>query len=172
MPLTSIVTALPSASRSRPRSDPTPHAARAVEQAAVAEVNAFVDWLAALPLSAWLEVGRAISGNREQIAARGLAWEFLQDAIAEHDLQVAAWFVRDAVETAAFLASHSVRRWSPGERRVFAAAHGGAEAAALSLLGRSFLHAAHLTSLYGMFGDRRAAPTSLAQGTEAVVRTG
>ena len=118
------------------------------EQRPAAEVNAFVDWLAGMPLAVWLGIGRGVANERTRITARGVAWDELQRAICAHELQISSWFVRDAVETAAFLASHSVRRWSPEDRRFFAAAHGAAEISALALLARPFLELPHFESLY------------------------
>lgn len=157
MSLTSILSSQPPAGESRARrlsSASSPRSPAVRQQPAVAEVNAFVDWLAALPLNAWLEIGRSIASDRSRIASRGIAWEQLQDTIAEHELQVAAWLVRDAVETAAFLAGHSLRRWSPEERRMFAAAHGAAETAALAMLSCSFLGMEQLTMLCEPAFDR------------------
>jgi hypothetical protein len=117
------------------------------EQPPVTQVNAFVDWLASLPLALWLDVGRSVASERTRVMARGSAWEELQRALCAQELQIGAWFVRDAVETAAFLASHSVRRWSAADRRWFAAAHGAAETAALALLARPFLEAEQFEAL-------------------------
>jgi hypothetical protein len=49
------------------------------------------------------------------------------------------WSVRDAVDTAAHIATREAHQWSRQERGAFAAAHGAAEAAALALLVREHL---------------------------------
>lgn len=124
------------------------------EQPPVAQVMAFVDWLAERPLREWLELGREIALARANAAAQGDAWDRVQSAIADRGLQLAAWYVRDAVETAAFLASHSTRRWSRNDRLLFATAHGAAESVALALLARPYLTPEHFSALYEPFADR------------------
>jgi hypothetical protein len=121
------------------------------EEPPVGQVTAFVDWLAERPLREWLELGREIARDRANASARGDAWDRVQSAIADRGMQLAAWYVRDAVETAAFVASHSTRRWSRDDRLLFAAAHGAAESAALALLTRPYLTPEHFSTLYGPF---------------------
>jgi hypothetical protein len=71
--------------------------------------------------------------NREQSVVRQAAWCAVEEAIAAHGLALAACEVRDALETAIFLVSRPVQRWSRVERCQFAATHGAAETAALAL---------------------------------------
>ena len=147
-----------------------------VDPPSVAQANDFTDWLAELPPAAWLEVGRSIVGDRPQGAARDTAWTALQAAVADEDLRIAAWCVRDAVDTSAFLASRAARRWSNVERRLFAAAHRAAESAALALLAGSLLPVDYFMILYGPFTNRvggtRASPNMPAQRRVATGRTG
>jgi hypothetical protein len=72
------------------------------EQPPVGQVTAFVDWLAEQPLREWLELGRAIAADRADVSVRGDAWDRVQSVIADQGMQLATWYVRDAVETAAF----------------------------------------------------------------------
>ena len=146
------------------------------EQRPVAEVSTLVDWLADLPLPLWLDIGRSVASDRLRLAVRGAAWEELQRAICAKELQITAWFVRDAVETAAFLAGHSVRQWSPEDRRFFAAAHGAVEASALALLARPFLELPYFEILYEPVSDRADVWSHLTtispHGSVARARTG
>lgn len=99
-------------------------------------VSEFLDGLLELPVGSWLAIGRALMAAREGLAVRQAAWSDVEDAIGTHDLALAAWDVRDALESAVYLISRRVPRWSREERCQFAAAHGAAEAAALALLAR------------------------------------
>jgi hypothetical protein len=123
-------------------------------------VNAFVDRLAELPLTAWLEIGRSLAVDADFQAARSTARAILDATIADRELSIAAWYAKDAVETSAFLASHPSGRLSPPERRAFAAAHGAAEVAALALLAEDHLSAADFAVLYLPFADEVPAGTS------------
>lgn len=129
---------------------------------ALETVNAFVDLLVGLPLAAWLDIGRSISSDREGLRARRDAWDQLDTTITAQRLGLSAWYVRDAVETAAFLASRCTPRWSAEERRMFAAAHGAAETAALALLARVHLSAETLGILCAPFESYEPAPTAQA----------
>ena len=114
-------------------------------------VNAFVDLLAGLPVAAWLDIGRSIASDREGLPVRRDAWNQLDATIADQRLGLSAWYVRDAVETAAFLASGCMSRWTAEERRMFAAAQRAAETAALALLARVHLPAETLGILCAPF---------------------
>jgi len=96
-------------------------------------VSAFIDGLVELPVSSWLTIGRELMADREGLAVRQAAWTDVEEAIAAHSLALAAWEVRDALETAVCLVSRAVQRWSRDERCQFAATHGAADAAALAL---------------------------------------
>ena len=112
---------------------PREHAALTVS------ASAFLDRLADLPLTTWLATGRALADDREGLNVRQSAWEMLDAAIASHGLGLAAWSMRDAVETIAFLKTRELCEWSPAERRYFACAQGAAEAATLAVLARDHL---------------------------------
>lgn len=116
-------------------------------------VNAFVDRLAELPVATWLEIGRTLAGDLEAQAARSTARAILDATLADRELGLAAWYAKDAVETSAFLASHSAGRLSSADRRAFAGAHGAAEVAALALLAEDHLSAEDFTALYFPFAD-------------------
>ena len=128
------------------------------EEPALGGVNAFADQLVDLPLSTWLAIGESIAADRDGLAVRRNAWHAVETAIGDHGLGVSAWYVRDTVETAAFLVSRGTWQWSGHERRVFAAAHGGAESAALALLARAHLSADVLSVLLAPFVGSLALP--------------
>jgi hypothetical protein len=108
------------------------------DEPALAAVNAFADRLADLPLLEWLAVGRTLI-EHAPIAHRETAYAILEATINDRGLGVAAWYVRDAIETSAYYASRPLKLWTSKERRAFAAAHAAAEDAALTLLARKFL---------------------------------
>jgi hypothetical protein len=124
------------------------------EEPSAGDVTAFVDRLAELALKDWLELGADIATAPAQSAARDDACHGLQLAVSDHGLQLAAWYVCDAVQTAAFLASHKARRWSRRDRLLFAAARRAAESAALALLTYPYLTPEHFTTLYEAFAHR------------------
>ena len=134
---------------------PLPASVRQLEESdepAVTRVHHFVDALCALSLAAWLEMGQRLLGDELGAAARAAAWTALDAAIAERRLGVAVWHVRDAVETAAFLATRRVPRMSRVERRAMVAAQGAAEEAAIALLAREHVRPADYETLAAPFG--------------------
>ena len=102
-------------------------------------VNTFVDRLIELPLSSWLTIGSELMADREGLLVRQRAWSDVEAAISGAGLAVAAWYARDAVETAAYVVSRHTSRWSREERCRFAATQGAADAAALSLLAHAHI---------------------------------
>jgi len=120
------------------------------EEPALAVAKAFIERLCDLPLDSWLAIGRAVVAARSKTAYAS-AWSSVENAIAKRDLGLAAWHVRDDVETVAYLASHSGAPLSRGNRPVFAAAHGAAEDAALALLVQSSISSADLELLCAPF---------------------
>jgi hypothetical protein len=74
----------------------------------------------------------------------------------EHDLGIRAWYVRDAVDTTAFVVSRSMSPWSREGRRDFAAAQEAADAAALALLAEAYLDRAIVGVLYAPFMPPRS----------------
>jgi hypothetical protein len=109
------------------------------DQPALAAVNAFADRLAELPVLAWLTVGRTLIDDPFAYAQRETPYAILEATINNQGLAVAAWYVRDAIETSAYYASRSIIKWTSKERRAFAAAHAAAEDAALAILVRPHL---------------------------------
>ena len=105
----------------------------------LAAVDGFADRMAELPCSSWLAVGRPHIENASRLSLRAAPRAILEATINDAGLALAAWYVRDAIDTSAYYASIPVRRWTSAERRCFAAAHAVAEDAALALLTRAFL---------------------------------
>lgn len=123
----------------------------AADGPSLALVNLFVDRLAELPTHEWLEVGRNWIADGARPPQRAAAIEMLDATICAHGLEVAAWYARDAVETSAFLATQRTPRWAATERRIFAAAHGAAEKAALAVLAHDLLAPEQLATLLAPF---------------------
>ena len=121
------------------------------DEPALAAVNTFADRLAELPVLAWLMVGRALVDDPSIYAQRETSYAILEATINDRGLAVAAWYVRDAIETSAYYASHSIVKWTSKERRAFAAAHAAAEDAALSILSQAYLSAEDVAALCGPF---------------------
>lgn len=132
---------------------------------ALAVVKAFTEQLSDLTLESWLAIGRAVMAARS--ATRYVsAWSSVEQAIAKHGLALAAWHVRDDIETIAYLACHSGAPMARLNRPVFAAAHGAAEDAALALLVHTAIEPAALELMCAPFAtqvprERFAAPNLL-----------
>jgi hypothetical protein len=127
-----------------------PRPLRSVDGLSVSQVAPFVDGLGVLTLEEWLDIGRVILADRDGLSSRVTAWVILEATIADRRLDVAAWYVRDAVETMAYLA----RRTAPlsrSERRLFMAAHGGAEEAALAVMAREHMAVLDFEALVAPF---------------------
>jgi hypothetical protein len=120
------------------------------EHSALGLVNDFVDQLAELPLTAWLVIGRELS-TKNSLGVRQAAWTDVERALAEQQLQLAAWYVRDAIDTAACLVCRQASLWPREDRCLFASAHGAAESAALALLARRHIPAESLRALCAPF---------------------
>ena len=162
--------------RTRDRRLPMPpHIANMTEthEPALALVKEFVEQLCSLPLDGWLAIGHGVMNNR-CTAAYSNAWHAVQQAIARNDLGLAAWHVRDEIETLAYVASHSGAPLSRANRPVFAAAHGAAEDAAMSLLVGAEISLADLELLSAPFASQLPAGTmsqiELSRMRSAVVR--
>ncbi len=121
------------------------------DQPALAAVNAFADRLAELPVLAWLTVGRALIDDPSIYTQRETPYAILEATINDRALAMAGWYVRDAIETSAYYASHSIVKWTSIERRAFAAAHAAAEDAALAILAQEHLSAEDFAALCGPF---------------------
>ena len=94
----------------------------------------FIDALAALPISSWMDIGRSLVADDEGLANRVAAWVALDAIIADRGLRVGAWYVRDALETAVFLARRGDPLRSAADRQAFDAARNAAEDVALAWL--------------------------------------
>jgi len=135
---------------------------------------AFLDRLDDLPRAGWIAVGRRLLADPAGHASRQAAAAALTAAIAEQGLVVAAWRLRDAVETAAQLASagclpHGGRRGAlapctASERRALEAARLAAERAVLALLVHRWLSAEDYARLVSPFAAERLAPVALQPG--------
>jgi len=114
----------------------------------------FIDALAEMPASSWLDIGRSALADGDQWAARSTARPILDAIAAERKLDVAVWYVCDALDTAVFLARRRGTRCTRAERRLFDAAYEAAEDAALAILAQPYLSAAAFTALFAPFADR------------------
>jgi hypothetical protein len=123
------------------------------DEPGLAPVDTFADEMSALPVEKWLEVGRTLVADEAAASRRATAIAALEATIDRRGLGVTAWYVRDAVDTGAYLASHAVPRWTSADRRIFAAAHGAAEDAALALLARDHVAPADFEVLFAPFAQ-------------------
>ena len=121
--------------------------------AGVRRVDDFVDQLAGAPLSWWLEIGRSLGVDTQGHTGRSTARAILDATIEDRRIGVAAWYARDAVETAAFIVAEQARGWLPADRRDFAVARSAAESAALALLANSFIPREDATVLCAPFSE-------------------
>ena len=133
------------------------------ELPALAPVDAFADRLAELPLASWLSIGQSLVESASVSTLRATPYAILEATINNRGLAVAAWYVRDAIETSAYYASPRRRRWTRMERRCFAAAHAAAEEAALAILAQAFLSSEDVDALCAPFA-------ALADGASRVTR--
>ena len=120
---------------------------------ALAPVDAFADGLAELPLTSWLSIGQSLVDSASVSALRATPYAILEATINDRGLAIAAWYVRDAIETSAYYVSPPLRRWTRMERRCFAAAHAAAEEAALAMLARAFLSSEDFDALCAPFAS-------------------
>ena len=125
----------------------------ATTEAALDAAMRFMDRLVELRLRDWLAVGRRLIADREGLAVRQRAWMEVDAAIGAHGLALAAWHMREALETAAFLVSQTASRWTREERRQFAATQGAAEAAALALLAQTHTRTDTVRTLWEPFAS-------------------
>src|SRR5262249_53708815 len=77
----------------------------------------------------------------------------VEAAIVSQRLNLAAWSVRDAVETVVYLTNHAAGRLSRADRRVLVAAHSAVEDAALALLVAEHLPRTDIAQLCAPFAD-------------------
>jgi hypothetical protein len=132
-------------------------------------IDSFVDGLARLSLSAWLDIGETLIAQRAMSGSRATAVAILDATIAVHQLQMDAWHVRDAVETAAHVAWASVSRRTREHRRAFFTARDGATDAALALLAQPHLAATDFELIHSPFAqtERPAGLRNLADSFRA-----
>jgi hypothetical protein len=133
------------------------------DQPALAAVNSFADRLAELPVLAWLTVGRTLIDDPSIYAQRETPYAILEATINNRGLAVAAWYVRDAIETSAYYASRSIIKWTSKERRAFAAAHAAAEDAALAILAQEHLGGEDFAALCAPFADLVSSTTAFGE---------
>lgn len=110
------------------------------------KLAAFLDRLSELSVADWIGIGRSLIADRDALLVRQRACALLEAAIPDHRLGVAAWEIRDAIDTAACLV-RSARGWSRDTRGFFASTQRAAEAAALGLLARGHLPADAVAAL-------------------------
>lgn len=122
-------------------------------------VTSFIDRLADLPPSEWVAIGRAAVDDRTTAAARSTSAVIVDATIAHWQLGVAAWYVRDAIETIAFLARNTTHGLSRADRRMFLVAQLAAEDVALALLVQPCLPAQDFDVLCAPFDARNLGAT-------------
>lgn len=114
-------------------------------------LEAWLDTLAELPFDRWLAVGRAcagdVSGYRRRVAARAL----LEAIVADQQLELTVWFIRDMVKTAAHTAAITASRASRSDRRALATARSAADWAALAIATQTWLPCADRDALCAPF---------------------
>jgi len=97
------------------------------------DLEQWLDTLRELPLEEWIHIGERCASHEHASLAAMRACARLERAIAEHELDVTGWLVRDLVETATY---HVRREMSHQPRRVrhqLVAARRAAEWAALAM---------------------------------------
>ena len=124
------------------------------DEPSLARVDPFIDRLADLPLSEWIAIGRAVLEDRQAASTRSTSSAIVDATIAHWQLDIAAWHVRDSVETVAFLARDANQALSRTDRRMFFAARRAGEDAALALLVHPCLPDEDLQVLFAPFAAR------------------
>lgn len=133
---------------------------------AIQRVIPFIERSAEYPVSAWLKFGEAAVADEPDRASRSTARAILDATIADRRMAVAAWLVRDAVDTAAFLVRHSARDISRLNRRHLVAAQQAIEEAALAMLAQRHLSRADVEVLCARVNRFTfAGGNTLSQGT-------
>ena len=122
-----------------------------------ARCEAFLDRLEGMTRTEWLRTGRRALA----LPPGGAAAVALDDVVARRGLGVAAWVIRDTIETVAHVAAcahdddggrrHPAPPCTDGERTLLAAARRAAERAALAHLVRPWLACAHFVALVAPF---------------------
>jgi len=115
------------------------------------ELNRLLATLAELPPAEWLSIGRSILSDPDTLLVRRALWPVVDAIIDRRNLRLAAWYVRDAIDTAVLVATGGMSGWSRDNRCACAAAHAAAEGAALALLAQEFLECEAVTLLLAPF---------------------
>lgn len=123
------------------------------------EVNAFIDRLGELPLGEWIAIGRGVIAKAMETGRPETALAIVDATLATEGLSVMAWYARDAVETSAFVASRSDRRWTSAERKAFTAAQTAAVHAAYAILVRQHVPAADFAAVIAPFSSAILLPS-------------
>ena len=97
-------------------------------------VDALLDSLIELKALEWLGIGYSVAADRTGSTRRQAARAAVEAAVDRHTLRLPAWHVRDALDTAVFIAMRHVSVGSRAQLRAATAAHAAAESAALALL--------------------------------------
>jgi hypothetical protein len=118
------------------------NAARPLDGLTAASACALEHWLdalAELPLDRWVAVGHAcaqdVAGRQKRVTSKAL----LDATFADQQLVLAAWFIRDMVQTATYRAATAAARARWSVRRDFAAARSAADGAALAIAAQQWL---------------------------------
>ena len=110
-------------------------------------VASFLDRLSALSAREWLAIGREVESHVAHQESFETAGAIVEAIIADRKLEVTAWYVRDVVETIAYLASR-FPGWQGDDSEYFTAAQVAAERAVLALLVVSSLPRAEFDVLF------------------------
>lgn len=123
-------------------------------------VECWLDTLHEFSLEDWLSVARAFSSDASALSRRAAARQAITRLIADHRLEVVAWFIRDCVATARFRASALAAGVPLRDRRDVARAAGEAEWAVLAIATEAWLQLADR--------DLLSAPFHLARSSDAL----
>jgi len=121
------------------------------------KLEAWLDSLSELSLADWARVGRACA-SRGELAALASACRAVERVIDAKNLDVAAWLIRDLVETATYHVRHFASRSSRRARSELAVARMAAEWVALGISVEAWLAPSELTTLVKPFA-RETQPT-------------
>ena len=110
-------------------------------------VEAFLEFLARLSADEWLVIGAQGPLDAQTVA-------ILDATVADQQLELDAWLVRDAVETLVSLASRSLPLGSRKQYRAMGCARVAAERAATAILTRSWLPTSDIAALLSPFSVR------------------
>lgn len=126
------------------------------------DLEQWLDTLRELPLEEWIRIGeRCASGDHGSLAAMR-ACTRLETAIAERELYVTGWLVRDLVETATYHVRREIRHQPRRVRQQLVAARRAAEWAALAMACGPWLQPADHNLLRAPFAPSRARDSATA----------